>query len=103
MSYWHTRLADGDRLPDCFTAINKAFQNVRNHDEAALFGFANKAVFTRPAKLRGGQTGETDPLGTNLAVSLTAGFCCARRCVQARAFAATGRRTQIRSRPFLKR
>ena len=24
---------------DCFTAINKAFQNVRNDDEAALFGF----------------------------------------------------------------
>jgi hypothetical protein len=35
----HTRLADGDRLADCFTAINKAFQNVRNDDEAALFGF----------------------------------------------------------------
>ena len=28
------RLADGERLADCFTAINKAFQNVRNDDEA---------------------------------------------------------------------
>lgn len=35
----HTRLADGDRLVACFTAINQAFQSVRNDPEAALFGF----------------------------------------------------------------
>jgi hypothetical protein len=35
----HTRLADGDRLADCLTAINTAFQSVRNDEEAALFGF----------------------------------------------------------------
>ncbi len=35
----HTRLSDGDRLGDCFTALNKAFQNVRDDAEAALFGF----------------------------------------------------------------
>lgn len=35
----HTRLPDGDRLADCLTAINKAFQSVRNDLEAALFGF----------------------------------------------------------------
>src|ERR1700746_1673852 len=35
----HTRLADGDRLVDCFTAINQAFRTVRNHPEASLFGF----------------------------------------------------------------
>jgi hypothetical protein len=35
----HTRLADGDRLADCFTAINQAFQSARNDPEAALFGF----------------------------------------------------------------
>jgi hypothetical protein len=35
----HTRLADGDRLADCFTALNKVFQNVRADGEAALFGF----------------------------------------------------------------
>ena len=35
----HTRLSDGDRLADCFTAINTAFQSVRNDEEAALFGF----------------------------------------------------------------
>jgi hypothetical protein len=35
----HTRLSDGDRLADCFTAINQAFQSVRNDEEAALFGF----------------------------------------------------------------
>ena len=35
----HTRLADGDRLADCLTAINAAFQGVRNDEEAALFGF----------------------------------------------------------------
>ena len=35
----HTRLSDGDRLGDCFTAINQIFQRVRNDPEAALFGF----------------------------------------------------------------
>jgi hypothetical protein len=35
----HTRLSDGDRLADCFTAINQVFQTVRNDPEAALFGF----------------------------------------------------------------
>jgi hypothetical protein len=35
----HTRLSDGDRLADCFTAINQIFQNVRSDPEAALFGF----------------------------------------------------------------
>jgi hypothetical protein len=35
----HTRLADGDRLVDCFTAINQAFRTVRNDPEASLFGF----------------------------------------------------------------
>ena len=35
----HTRLADGDRLVDCFTAINQAFQTVHNDPEATLFGF----------------------------------------------------------------
>jgi len=35
----HTRLSDGDRLADCFTAINQVFQTVRNDPAAALFGF----------------------------------------------------------------
>jgi hypothetical protein len=35
----HTRLADGDRLVDCFNAITQAFRTVRNDPEAALFGF----------------------------------------------------------------
>jgi hypothetical protein len=35
----HTRLSDGDLLTDCFAAINKAFQSVRNDADAALFGF----------------------------------------------------------------
>jgi hypothetical protein len=35
----HTRLSNGDRLADCFTAINQVFQTVRNDPEAALFGF----------------------------------------------------------------
>src|ERR1700756_2327983 len=35
----HTRLSDGDRLVDCFTAINQAFQTIRNDPEATLFGF----------------------------------------------------------------
>jgi hypothetical protein len=35
----HTRLSDGDRLADCFTAINQIFHTVRNDPEAALFGF----------------------------------------------------------------
>jgi len=34
-----TRLADGDRLVDCFNAVNQAFQTVRNDPEASLFGF----------------------------------------------------------------
>jgi hypothetical protein len=35
----HTRLADGDRLVDCFTAINQAFRTIRDDPEANLFGF----------------------------------------------------------------
>ena len=35
----HTRLADGDRLAGCLSAINQAFQRVRNDPEASLFGF----------------------------------------------------------------
>jgi hypothetical protein len=35
----HTRVADGDRLVECFTAINQAFQTIRNDPEASLFGF----------------------------------------------------------------
>jgi hypothetical protein len=35
----HTRLADGDRLVDCFNAMTQAFRTVRNDPEAALFGF----------------------------------------------------------------
>jgi hypothetical protein len=35
----HTRLGDGDRLVDCLTAINQAFQTVRKDPEATLFGF----------------------------------------------------------------
>ena len=35
----HRRLGDGDRLVDCFTAINQAFQTIRNDPEATLFGF----------------------------------------------------------------
>jgi hypothetical protein len=36
----HTRLSDGDRLVDCFTAINQAFQTIRNDLEATLFGYS---------------------------------------------------------------
>jgi hypothetical protein len=35
----HTRLADGDLLVDCFSAIAQAFRTVRNDPEASLFGF----------------------------------------------------------------
>ena len=35
----HTRLADSDRLVDCFSAITQTFRTVRNDPEAALFGF----------------------------------------------------------------
>jgi hypothetical protein len=35
----HTRIGDGDRLVDCFTAINQAFQTIRNDPEVTLFGF----------------------------------------------------------------
>lgn len=35
----HTRLTDGDRLVECFTAINEAFQSVRDDPQASLFGF----------------------------------------------------------------
>jgi hypothetical protein len=35
----NTRLTDGDRLVDCFTAINQAFQRIHNDPEATLFGF----------------------------------------------------------------
>jgi hypothetical protein len=43
----HTRIGDGDRLVDCFTAINQAFQTIRNDPEATLFGFDQQGhVFT---------------------------------------------------------
>jgi hypothetical protein len=35
----HTRLADGDRLVGCFSAITQAFRTVRNDPEGSLFGF----------------------------------------------------------------
>ena len=35
----HTRLADGDLLVDCFSAITQAFRTVRNDPEVSLFGF----------------------------------------------------------------
>jgi hypothetical protein len=35
----HTRVADGDRLVECFRAINQAFQAIGNDSEASLFGF----------------------------------------------------------------
>jgi len=35
----HTRLADGDLLVDCFSAITQAFRTMRNDPEASLFGF----------------------------------------------------------------
>ena len=35
----NTRIGDGDRLVDCFTAINRAFQSTRNDPEATLFGY----------------------------------------------------------------
>jgi hypothetical protein len=35
----HTRLSDGDRLVEYFTALNAAFQRVRNDADATLFGF----------------------------------------------------------------
>jgi hypothetical protein len=35
----HTRLSDGDRLVDYLSALNAAFQRVRNDEEATLFGF----------------------------------------------------------------
>src|SRR5262249_34231874 len=35
----HTRLGDGDHLVDCFSAINQAFQTLRNDPETTLFGF----------------------------------------------------------------
>lgn len=35
----HTRLPDGDRLADYLTAINQAFQQVRDDPTASLFGF----------------------------------------------------------------
>ena len=35
----HTRIGDSDRLVDCLTAINQAFQAIRNDTEATLFGF----------------------------------------------------------------
>jgi hypothetical protein len=44
----HTRLSDGDRLVDCFTAINQVFQTIRNDPEATLFGFDQQGhVFVR--------------------------------------------------------
>jgi hypothetical protein len=35
----HTRVADGDQLVDCFSAITQAFRTLRNDPEASLFGF----------------------------------------------------------------
>src|SRR5262249_13319434 len=35
----HTRLADGDRLVDCLTAIDQAFRSLRSDLAATLFGF----------------------------------------------------------------
>ena len=35
----HARLRDNEQLVDCFTAINQAFQAIRNDPEATLFGF----------------------------------------------------------------
>jgi hypothetical protein len=35
----HTRLEDGDRLADCFAALDKIFQSMRNDGGTALFGF----------------------------------------------------------------
>jgi hypothetical protein len=35
----HTRIGNGDRLVDCFTAINRAFQSIRNDPAATLFGY----------------------------------------------------------------
>jgi hypothetical protein len=35
----HMRVGDGDRLVDCFTVINRAFQSIRDDPEATLFGF----------------------------------------------------------------
>jgi len=35
----HTRLADGDLLVDCFSAITRAFRTVPDDPEASLFGF----------------------------------------------------------------
>jgi hypothetical protein len=35
----HTRLTDGDRMVDCFTAINQALRTIRNDPELSLFGF----------------------------------------------------------------
>ena len=49
----HTRLSDGDRLVDCFTAINQAFQTIRNDPEATLFGFDEQGhVFIHQATHR---------------------------------------------------
>ena len=46
----HTRLGDGDRLVDCFTAINQAFQTIRNDPELTLFGFDQQGhVFVHQA------------------------------------------------------
>jgi len=45
----HTRLSDGDRLVDCFTALNQAFQAVHNDPDATLFGFDQyEHVFVHP-------------------------------------------------------
>lgn len=35
----HARLADANRLVECFTAINQAYQTVRDDPQASLFGF----------------------------------------------------------------
>ena len=42
----HTRLSDGDRLADCFTAINQVFQTVRNDPEAACSVSTSTAMST---------------------------------------------------------
>ena len=74
----HTRLSDGDRLVDCFTAINQAFQTIRNDPEATLFGYDHyghvfvhqtthdsirqlwEQLFVAHAPMRGGSTAAAD-------------------------------------------
>ena len=51
----HTRLSDGDRLADCFTAINQVFQTVRNStppDRARIRGFGCRELGARSVSTR---------------------------------------------------